>query len=360
MRQKNGREKWGFTRIRNMATLRKKGNAYFIDYRVNGRRLRKSVGRSKKIAELALKDLEVKLAKNELGFLKADQSFEKLLADFKAYCQTNLAPSTRKRYGSILDNFLRFLSQSPIRLEKLSQFTPKAFEDFKQFRKSEGAENRTVNAEMIVLRMMFRLAITWGYQKANPTDGVSRLRVPTTVAPKFLTEEQCKQLLEASDDWLRPVFFAFLNSGMRKSELENLEWRDVDFDRRKIKIAVKDDWTPKTNEREIPVNDGLLNVLKEQRAKANGSRYVFPDEDGNRIYKNRLLKRYKALAKKLNFGEADTVHSLRHTFASHLVMKGEGLATVKRLMGHADIDTTMIYSHLTEKHVDAAVDKLNF
>jgi len=312
-----------------MATLRQKNKAYFIDYRVNGRRVRKTVGRSKKIAELALKDFEVKLAKNELGFLKADQSFEKLLSEFKAYWQTNLAPSTCKRYGAILDNFLRFFSQSPIRLEKLSQFTPKAFEDFKQFRKSEGAENRTVNAEMIVIRMMFRLAITWGYQKVNPTDGVSRLRVPTTVAPKFLTEEQCKQLLEASDDWLRPVFFAFLNSGMRKSELENLEWRDVDFDRRKIKIAVKDDWTPKTNEREIPVNDGLL-------------------------------KRYKTLAKKLNFGEADTVHSLRHTFASHLVMKGVDLATVKRLMGHADIDTTMIYSHLTEKHVDAAVDKLSF
>jgi integrase len=147
---------------------------------------------------------------------------------------------------------------------------------------------------------------------------------------------------------------------MRKSELENLEWRDVDFDRRKIKIAVKDDWTPKTNEREIPVNDGLLEVLKGQRSKVNGSRYVFPDEDGNRIYKNRLLKRYKTLAKNLNFGEADTIHALRHTFASHLVMKGVDLATVKKLMGHSDIDTTMIYSHLTEKHVDSAVEKLNF
>src|SRR3990167_3969096 len=114
MSPKSRRAKSVFTRIRNMATLRQKNKAYFIDYRVNGRRVSKTVGRSKKIAELALKDFEVKLAKNELGFLKADQSFEKLLADFKAYCQTNLAPSTRKRYGSILDNFLRFLSQKII------------------------------------------------------------------------------------------------------------------------------------------------------------------------------------------------------------------------------------------------------
>ena len=343
-----------------MATLRKKGSAYFIDYRVNNRRFRKAVGRSKKIAELALKDLEVKIAKRELGFEQKDGQIEKLISDFRTYCKTNLAPSTDKRYKSIIDNFERALLHHYPHLNKLSDFHPKIFEDFKQFRKEEGAENRTVNSEMIVIRMMFRLAVTWGYLRANPTDGVSKLRVPSTVAPKFLTEEQCRNLLQTCDDWLRPILFAFLNTGMRKGELENLEWSDVDFGRRKIKIAVKDDWTPKTNEREIPINDGLLGVLKDQRSKVNGSRYVFPDEIGNRIYKNRLLKRFKTLAKQLKFGETDTIHALRHTFASHLVMKGVDLATVKKLLGHSDIDTAMIYSHLTVKHIDEAVDRLKY
>ncbi len=343
-----------------MATLRKKGNAYFIDYRVNGRRLRKSVGRSKKIAELALKDLEVKIAKNELGFIKTDQSFEKLLTEFKTYCQTNLAPNTRKRYGSILDNFLRFLSQSHIRLEKLSQFTSKTFEDFKQFRKAEGAENRTVNHELIVVSMMFRLAVQWGYAKENPAKGVSKLRVPLTNPPRFLSEEECKKVLDASNEWLYPIIYTFLNTGMRKSELENLEWSDVDLKRRKVKVSVKDDWTPKTNEREIPINDGLYDVLSKQKERANGSKYVFPDENGERIYKNRLRRTLMSLTKKLGFGEVTQIHALRHTFASHLVMKGVDLATIKRLMGHSDIDTTMIYSHLTEKHVDEAVHRLKF
>jgi len=343
-----------------MATLRKKGNQYFIDYRANGRRVRKNVGSSKKIAELALKDFEVKIARRELGFEAKDQALQRLIGDYQGYCKTNLAPGTQKRYQSIIDNFKRFLSEVYYSLTKLSQFHPKIFEDFKQFRKQEGAENRTVNAEMIVVRMMFRLAITWGYLKSNPTDGVSKLRVASTIAPKFLTEEQCKKLLDSSDDWLRPIFFTFLSSGMRKSELENLEWTDVDFDRRKIKIIVKDDWSPKSNEREIPVNEALLTVLKQQKQRTNGSKYVFPDEKGNKIFKNRLLKRFKTLAKKLDFGEADTIHSLRHTFASHLVMKGVDLTTIKKLMGHSDIDTTMIYSHLTEKHVDEAVDKLSF
>lgn len=343
-----------------MATLRKKGSAYFIDYRIHGKRFRKAVGRSKKIAELALKDLEVKLARQELGFLSKDGAIEKLIMEFKNYCKTNLAPSTQKRYSAILDNFVRFLTEVYPHLDKISQFSPKVFEDFKSFRKVEEAGNRTINSEMIVLRMMFRLAVQWGYAKINPTDGVSRLRIPSTIAPKFLSEDQCKNLLEAADDWLKPILFTFLNTGMRKSELENLEWSDVDIQRRKIKIAVKDDWTPKTNEREIPLNEGALQVIRRQKERVNDSRYVFPDEKGNKIFKNRLLKRFKTLAKKLDFGEASTIHTLRHTFASHLVMKGVDLATIKKLMGHSDIDTTMIYSHLTEKHVDEAVTKLSF
>lgn len=343
-----------------MGVIRKRGKNYVVDYRLHGRRVWKSVGPSKKLAELYLKDVEVKIARGELGFDQKDARFSDLLSEYQAYCKTNLAPGTRKRYGSIIDNFNRFLSKTYSHMEKVSQFFPKLFEDFKQFRKEEGAANRTVNAELIVIRMMFRLAVQWGYAKKNPTDGISKLRVPSKNAPMFLTEEQCQKLLNASDDFLRPIFFTFLNTGMRKGELENLEWTDIDFDRRKIMIHVKDDWSPKTDEREIPINDGLFKVLQDQKAKANGSRYVFPDEENGKIYKNRLRNRFMTMTKRCGFPEVTQVHTLRHTFASHLVMKGVDLATVKKLMGHSDIETTMIYSHLTEKHVDEAVDRLKF
>ncbi len=343
-----------------MATLRKKGNCYFVDYRVNGRRRRKNVGASKKMAELALKDIEVKLIKQELGFEKKDSTFAKLLADYEGYCKTNLAPGTRTRYKSIIANFKRFLSVDFPHIEKISHFTPKIFEDYKGFRKGEHAQNRTINAEMVVVRMMFRLAIQWGYSKENPTNGVSKLRIINKVAPRFLTEEECKKLLEACDNWLYPIFYSFLNTGMRKSELENLEWADIDFNRKKIKIVMKDSWSPKTNEREIPINNGMLDILKKQKHKTSGSKFVFPDEEGGKIYKNRLRKRLMTLTKQCGFGDVTKIHSLRHTFASHLVMKGVDLATIKKLMGHSDIDTTMIYSHLSEKHVDSAVEKLDF
>jgi site-specific recombinase XerD len=343
-----------------MATLQKRGNTWQLDYCVNGRRVRKCLGTNKRLAELYKNDIEVKVARNDLGFDIKDAPYQTLQKEFHSYCKTHIAPSTSKRYNAILDNFNRFLSSEYPHVSKVSQFKSKLFEDFKSFRKAEEAANRTINAEMIVIRMMFRLAVKWGMIGKNPSDGITKLKVPSKNAPRFLSQEECRKLLEQSPEWLRPIFYAFLNTGMRKSELENLEWSDIDFDRRKVKISVKEDWAPKTNEREIPVNDGLLKVLKEQKNKWGVGRYVFPDEDGEKIYKNRLLRAIKSLAKKLKLGDDVNVHTLRHTFASQLVMKGVDLATVKQLLGHSDIETTMIYSHLTDEHVDKAVDKLSF
>ncbi len=346
-------------RIEYMATLRKRNGTYYIDYRVGGKRKRKSVGPSKKMADLALADIEVKLAKGDLGFEKKDAELKKLYEEFSTYCKTNVAPSTQTRYKAILDNFKRFIEAEHPHIEKVSQFKPRMFEEFKSFRKGEGAHNRTINAEMVVTRMMFRLAVQWHYADKNPTDGVSKLKLPKKNPPRFLTQEECEKLLANSDKWLYPIFYAFLNTGLRKAELENLEWTDIDFDRKKIKVSIKDDWSPKTDEREIPISNGLYPLFQKQKQSSN-SNYVFPGEDGKRIFKNRLLRRIKTLAKQLKLGEGIGVHTLRHTFASHLVMKGVDLTTIKQLMGHSGIETTMIYSHLTEDHVNNAVDKLSF
>lgn len=341
-----------------MATIRKKGNRWFVDYRVTGRRIRKNVGPSKKIAELALNDIIVKVAKGELGFDKKDADLQKLFEDYLSYSKTNHSPSTQKRYRAIMDNFKRFLEDFPF-ITKISQLGPQIFEKYKSFRAAEEAENKTINMELRTVRGIFNLAKTWQYTKENPTDGVKMMKITNHLTPRFLTEEECKKLLEACDQWLYPIFYTFLNTGMRKSELLNLEWSDIDFNRRKIKIRVKDDWAPKTSEREIPINDGLLDILEKQKKDKKG-RYVFHDGEGYRIADNRLRKRLMGITKRCGFSDVTKLHSLRHTFASHLVMKGVDLPTVKKLMGHADIDTTMIYSHLVDEHVDKAVEKLDF
>ncbi len=342
-----------------MATLRQRNGTYFVDYRINDRRFRKTLGRSKRIAELALKDIEVKIAKGELGFEKKDENLTNLFDHYLTYSKTNHSPGTQKRYRAVIDNFKRFLGNYPY-LIKISHLNPKLFEDYKTFRAEEEAQNKTINFELQTLRSIFSLAKTWGYAKDNPTDNVKKLKITNHITPRFLSEEECKKLLDVCSEWEYPIFYTFLNTGMRKSELLNLEWPDVDFDRRKVRIRVKDGWSPKTSEREIPINNGLLDLLKELKTNNRKGSFVFHDGKGSIIENNRLRKRLMSLTKQSGFPDVTKLHTLRHTFASHLVMKGVDLPTVKKLMGHADIQTTMIYSHLADDHVDKAVEKLEF
>jgi len=340
-----------------MATLRCKNKTYFVDYRVNGRRMRKSIGRSKRIAELAVKDIEVKLARGELGFEKKDSDLKQLFEEFSAYSKTNHSPSSQKRYRAIIDNFKSFLSQYPY-ITKISQLGSKLFEDYKASRKEDEVSHATINMELRVLKTMFYLAMKWDYAKDNPVKGIKPLRVENHITPRFLSNEEIKILLENCGDFMYPILYTFLYTGMRKSELEYLEWKDVDFERKKLKIRAKENWVPKTSEREIPISNGLVNLLQKHKKTKHGS-LVF-HKKGKQIEPNSLRKKLLSITKKCGFPDVTKIHTLRHTFASHLVMKGVDLPTVKKLMGHSNIDTTMIYSHLADEHVDRAVEKLDF
>lgn len=344
-----------------MATLRKRGDNYFIDYRIYGKRVRKTVGPSLEFAKEAIKSIESEVAKAKAGLLKKDAPYVELLAEFTQHCTYNISPSSRNRYRSMLDNFDRFLNTEYPRLKKVSEFKLSIFRDYQKFRQGERASNRTVNAELTVLRMMFRLSMQWGYIDANPTDGSISLEVVREAKFRYLSGKECRALLDACDAWQHPIFYALLNTGMKKQELENLLWEDVDLGARTISIAVKARGTSvKSIERIIPINDKLHEVLLEQVYQSRGSVYVFTDEKGEKIHKNRLRVTLIALAKKCGFTDVTHLSVLRHTFAAHLVMSGASLSAVKKLMGFSAVNTAMIYDSLREQEVDVAIERLEF
>ena len=365
-----------------MGTIYKRGRVWYLDVYAGGRRIRKRVGPSKKIAELALKDAEVKIVRDEFGFARNDISIEAFMEKFMEYSQANHSPATFKRYKAVIDHFRRYLKQRS-EIVFLSQIKAKEIDEYKVFRKGEwvnpngsraesdedlseytrkGARGHTINFEIGTLRTIFNMAIKWGYMKENPTKGVVRLKINDSKQPRFLTKQECRRLLENSPPDLRNIFYTFLNTGMRRAELENLEWADIDFKRRKIKIRRKDFWHPKTGAREIPMNQtvyDLLKSLKQKNHKSLKSSFVFPHADGGKM-KEKLRRQLIRIAQKAKIEGLTKLHSLRHTYASHLVMKGVDLPTVQKLMGHSDIQTTMIYSHLAPDHLADAVEKLEF
>lgn len=361
-----------------MGTVFKKHGNWYLDFRTSGRRVRKKIGKSKQLALLALKDAEVKAALNEYGFSKVEISIAKFISQFLDYSKANHSESTYNRYRAVLDNFKRFLVSKP-KINNVSHITPKIIDLYKINRKNEwvnpngvrvktdkeiksytkkGAKAKTINFEIGVLGTALNLAKKWGYIKENPVQQIKKLKVNDSRKPRFLTQEECEKLLKHSTEFLYPIFFTFLNTGMRLAELVNLEWTDIDIKRRKIKIQRKDFWHPKTGEREIPINKKMLALLKKLQQKKK-SAFVFTGKDGNKI-KVKLREQLIKTAKNAEIENLTKIHALRHTFASHLVMKGVDLPTIQKLMGHSDIQTTMIYSHLAPDHLSDAVDKLDF
>jgi integrase len=200
------------------------------------------------------------------------------------------------------------------------------------------------------------------YLKDNPTQNASRIKVDDAKPPRFLTVDECSRLLETSPPHLYQIYFTFLHTGMRKSELENLQWGDVDFQRKKIRIQYKEDWQPKSGERDIPMTDALSELLVDMKSKAKKSSakdYVFIVKQSGHS-RNWIREQLIQVARKADIEDLTKLHTLRHTFASHLVMQGVDLPTVKKPMGHSDIETTMIYAHLAPDHLARAVTKLPF
>jgi len=331
----------------------KRGNYWYIDYRHRGRRCRRKISRSKKVAELALKDVEVKIARGEyLGIYEEKKiTFSEFAEEFMSWVETNTSEGTTRVYGNtIRAHLVPFFGD-----RYLSQVAKKDVEDYKTER-AKLVKPITLNNEIALLRGMFRRAVEWQYTTQNPTQGVKQLKVPAK-KPRFLSREEAAQLLDfAPDDW-KALIAAGLYAGLRAGELVNLQWEDVNLRNRTITVQSKDDWQTKNRKvRAIPISSKLL-ICLQKHPRHISSPYVFCWPDGTKY--SYLDNKFRSMVRRVGLIGV-TAHTLRHTFASWLVMEGVDLATVQKLLGHSDITMTMVYAHLAPDHLKTAVERLDF
>lgn len=321
---------------------------WYIDYRINGKRCKRKIGPNKKLAEQVLMDVEVKKAKGEyLGIHEEKKiQFSVFAKEYLAFAEGTKAPSTYA--GNI---------REMQRLERafnglLSKLTAAAIEKYKVQRSHE-VKPSTVNRELALLKHVLSKAVEWSYLKSNPAKPVKLLKEPPGRL-RYLELEQINLLLERCEDskipYLRPVVVTALHTGMRLGEILALCWHDIDLRNRLITVT-----KTKNNERKtIPINDILYEELS-RLPKHVTSPLLFCHPDGTRIL--RIDRSFHRAMREAGI-EGFRFHDLRHTFASHLAMRGQPLETIGALLGHKDPKMTKRYAHLSPASLKAAVNAL--
>jgi integrase len=191
----------------------------------------------------------------------------------------------------------------------------------------------------------------WGMMTENPARTVKPFR-KTRKRERFLTEEEIKRLLAHLPDHQRPLIQLALLTGLRRSNLLNLKWEQVNLHQGLLIIPAQE--AKGGRDLKLPLAPEAVELLK-SIPRHPSSNYVFCKGDG-KPYKD-IYSGFRLALKRAGIEEC-TIHTLRHTVGSHLVMNGVDLATVKELLGHQDIQTTLRYAHLAQDHKREAIAKV--
>ena len=332
-----------------------RGGNWWIDFYDQGKRVRRKVGPSKKLAELALADVQLKQAKNEfLGICEPKRIlFQDFASEYMDYCRANKRKSTCERDLYVQRDLVRLWGT-----EQLDRITPKQVEDYKSSR-LKAVRPGTVNRDLMTVKALFNRAIAWDYLKDSPARPVKPLKVAKG-RTRFLSASEAEVLLDACKASQNPHLYAIvcvaLHTGLRRGEILRLQWQDVDFKQGKIYVVSREEGPTKTGEsRSVPMNRTVRDILRSHPRRLD-TPYFFLNLKGKpfRHVDNGFVKAVRRA------GIAHVrFHDLRHTFASHLVMAGVDIRTVQELLGHKDIKMTMRYAHLAPDHMKNAVETLD-
>jgi len=323
---------------------------YQLVYFYNGKRTKKTTKkRTKAEALMFLTEFKNVLKEKEKQKIISLNEFEieynSLVSSMRTASYNKLIKVTFRRLKKETGNIL---------LNELDQFKAEMFISnvYKVSKYAAACYYRTLKAA-------FEKAREWNYISENPFKKFKIPKVPKTL-PAYFTYKELQQIIKVTErDILKDIFLTAFFTGLRAGELLNLRWNAVDFKNLLIRIENTDTFTTKNKrERIIPINKPLLSILKNRFPKIidiNKTDYVFGKSRGIPFDTEFISKKFKKAVRKANLSDSFHLHSLRHSFASNLVQSGVSLYVVKELLGHRDISTTQIYSHIRTENLSEAV-----
>jgi integrase len=344
---------------------RKHGVSYGVTYySPDGNRIRKVVGPRWMDADEYRKRVEKEIREGRWELLVAK---EIVFSEFaKEYLKSKQAKSTPKTYTTYFYWIDRILVPYFGRYS-LHQFTPQLIDRFIVESRKRGVAPLTVNGYLRVLSAMLNSAVEWGYKARNVVSGVKRLKAPEKEA-RFLSYDDAGKLLEAVRyTRVSPIVGLGLFADLRKGEILNLKWHDIDFGNGSIRVINRPDegfQTKNYRNRTVGLHPDLGKMLFWWKS-TSAARVRFHKESRSEFvatYKgDQIASAERALRsayKKAGLGSERPFHTLRHSFGSFLAMEAVSLYDIAKLMGHTFEDVTKLYAHLQPEHLHKQVAKI--
>ncbi len=270
--------------------------------------------------------------------------------------EKNYSPHTILNYRMDLEDFKKFCQETE--LEKIDYLY---LRKYLAVLKEKSLGNRSIGRKLSALRSFFRFLTRESYLKSNPILMLSSPKLEKHL-PSFMTEEEVAKVIEAAfpkddkDERIlrdRAILETFYSSGLRISELVAMDLGTVDFISGIIKVMGKG-----KKERVVPVGDMAMKAIRrylDARKKKNEA--IFLNKNGRRITTRGVRDIVEKYLKSAGIARGVSPHTLRHSFATHLLNRGADLRTVQELLGHANLSTTQIYTHLTTEKLKSVYDK---
>ncbi len=342
---------------------------YFIDYwnPWENKRIRKTIGTRKTDAQRRASQVYDDMRNKWLGedeIAPVEIGIADLVNKFISSKEGKRKDRTVIRYRIHASHLIRFFENKMPAVKNVQQVKRTHIEAHLHELFNAGQKPKTLNAQLRFIQSLFIFGKSQNYCRENPAEKIERYADNATAqAVKFWTKDEMTEILENVKGYYRDAYEFIYHTGLRKEELIYLTWDDVELENGApvIKIQAKEyapgrHWTPKSKQRRmIPLNKRAVEIIQNQQ-KSDTHNFVFRAPMGGQIHPDRFLETLKLGLKKI--GLDGNVHKIRHTFASHLVMKGVGIETISKLLGHSSIEMTMKYAHLAPDHLHKAIDML--
>jgi len=285
-------------------------------------------------------------------------SFGTYIDNFSNYLivERGLAKNTLESYSRDLQKFINYLDKKGV--QDLAQVSNLNVMSFLLELKSQGLSSRTTGRNLSVIRMFFRFLVGEDFLKADPTINIESpkisLHLPSVLSisevDSLLAQPDSKTLRGMRDKTMLEVLYA---TGVRVTELTTLKVNSLN-----LEVGYLIAFGKGSKERIIPIGDTAQQYVKEylllvrpKYFKGKGSAFLFLNPSGKKLTRQGFWKIIKRYALKAEINKKLSPHTLRHSFATHLLERGADLRSVQIMLGHVDISTTQIYTHITQERL---------